>query len=139
MRLVLFVILFVPMLVFAYPSGFIHPLNFDDSEEQKKQVLIYIQNTILHDYCGPQSESCHSSIIVIEREENLKAFYELVLITNKEYLNKIIDEYCNSEFFRCTYSNLLSAYKEILWLNKDLVSIQQNNDYSRYREKLRVK
>lgn len=125
MKIFIFIALYIFSPVFAQALGFINPLTFDNSEKQKEDVLIYIQNKILQAYCGPQSIRCHSSIIVIEREENLKAFYKLTKIKNKKYLNDLINEYCNSVFFRCTYTNLLSAYEENLWFDKNFMNVQK--------------
>lgn len=121
-------------LAFAQPIEFVHPLEFDGSKEQQEKVLAYIQNDILQNHCGPKDDSCHSAIIAIEREENFKAFLELTAVTNKEYLDKLILEYCHSEFFKCTYENLLKAYEESLWCDKGLIGIRKKDPKSRYRE-----
>ena len=33
-------------------AQFVHPLNLDGSEAQKKEVITYITNRVKHDYCG---------------------------------------------------------------------------------------
>lgn len=134
MRTIIFIIFAVSTLAFAQPIAFVHPLDFDGSDEQKEKVLAYIQDDILQHHCGPNDDSCHTSVIAIEREENFKAFLELTAVSNQEYLDKLIEEYCHSEFFNCTYENILKAYEENLWCDKGLIGIRKKDPSSRYSE-----
>lgn len=134
MRIIIFTFLLLPMLAFGLPPKFIHPLEFDGSHDQTEKVLFYIQDDILENHCGPGDESCHSFIITFEREENFNAFMALTKVTNRDYLNRLIQEYCNSEFFKCTYANILKAYEENLWCDKGLIGIRKKDPYSRYSE-----
>lgn len=134
MRIIIFTFLLLPVLSFGLPSKFVHPLEFDGGHDQTEKVLVYIQDDILENHCGPGDESCHSSIIIIEREENFNAFMALTKVTNRDYLDKLIQEYCNSEFFKCTYANILKAYEENLWCDKGLIGIRKKDPYSRYSE-----
>ncbi|WP_158076860.1 hypothetical protein [Wohlfahrtiimonas populi] len=53
MRIIIFTFLLLPVLAFGLPSKFVHPLEFDGSHDQMEKVLVYIQDDILENHCGP--------------------------------------------------------------------------------------
>lgn len=132
-------ILFTVLLILASASAqlpeFVSPVEFDGSDEQKAQVSLYIQNTIMHKYCDNDDEdddnACHPVVIDIEQKENFKAFLALVAVKNKTYLNKLISEHCHIDFFQCSYDNLLHIYEDNLWCDSGLFNFRKKYIYSK--------
>ncbi len=77
---------------FSQPQGFVNPLEFDNTDQQRQKVISYIKNGTLHKYCDSEDDACHPNILQLSQADNLTAFIELSAIQNKEYLNSLIDE-----------------------------------------------
>lgn len=131
MTKILYAIILMPSLLMAQPAGFINPLTFDNTEAQKQKVIAYIKDESLHKYCYTSEDSCHPFVLQLAQSDNLSAFLKLSTIQNKEYLNSLIKEYCNSEFFQCSYENILEVYEENLWCDVKLGDMRsiQNSEY----------
>ncbi len=116
---------------FSQPQGFVNPLEFDNTDQQRQKVISYIKNGTLHKYCDSEDDACHPNVLQLAQADSLTAFLELSAIQNKEYLNSLIEEYCNSEFFQCSYENLLKVYEENLWCDVKLSDMRsiQNSEY----------
>lgn len=129
-NLILMMTLFLSF-AFSQPQGFVNPLEFDNTDQQRQKVISYIKNGTLHKYCDSEDDACHPNILQLSQADNLTAFIELSAIQNKEYLNSLIDEYCNSEFFQCSYENLLKVYEENFWCDVGIWEMrdEQNSDF----------
>lgn len=130
MRKILLLILLPISVVMAQPEGFVHPLKYDHSEQQQAKVIEYIKEGSFHKYCY-DNEACHPNVLKLVESDNITAFLELSKIQHKEYLDKLIEENCNSEFFQCSYDNLLNVYKENLWCDVGIWAMrsEQNVDF----------
>lgn len=130
MKKISLIILLSMSVVMAQPEGFVNPLNYDHSEQQKAKVIQYIKEGNLHKYCDDE-EACHPSVLQLAQSDNVTAFLELSKIQNKEYLNKLIEENCNSEFFKCSYEDLLKVYEENFWCDVGIWEMRnaQNIDF----------
>lgn len=128
-NLILMMTLFLSF-AFSQPADFVNPLNYDHSEQQKAKVIQYIKEGNLHKYCDDE-EACHPSVLQLAQSDNVTAFLELSKIQNKEYLNKLIEENCNSEFFKCSYEDLLKVYEENFWCDVGIWEMRnaQNIDF----------
>lgn len=115
MRIILCALFLLVSNAFAQPEGFVNPLHFDYTDFQKEKVIAYIQQGSFNKYCEEMGSACHPNILQLAQTDNLMAFLELSDISNKDYLNQLIEEHCNSERFQCSYDNLLNVYKERLW------------------------
>ncbi|MGP4129479.1 hypothetical protein OJE16_06745 [Pantoea tagorei] len=58
----------------AANAGFVHPLDFDGSEAQKKEVISYIQKRVKADYCDGQLDMCQPTTLRMMEKQNLNAF-----------------------------------------------------------------
>lgn len=132
MKIIIFTILYISMLAFSQPRGFIHPLKYDGSEEQKMKLIEYIDNSVFRSHCDGSHDNCHSMIMDFDKEENYRAFMELTKVSNAPYLEKVIKEYCGLGLFQCSYENILHAYKATLWCDKALIEYRENDPTSKY-------
>ena len=129
-NLIFIMILFLPS-AFSQPQDFVNLLEFDNTDQQRQKVILYINNGILHKYCDSGDDACHPNVLQLAQADSFAAFLELSAVQNKEYLNKLIEENCNSEFFQCRYEDLLKVYEENFWCDVKLGAMRsaQNSEY----------
>lgn len=112
MKLVtMFITLFIS---FSANAGFIHPMDFNGSETQKKEVINYIQARVKHDYCNSGLDMCQNTTLRMMENQNLKAFKEASKASNRAVMNRVIKDYCNSGLEMCNYTTILMMYKQNL-------------------------
>ncbi|GAA5099167.1 hypothetical protein [Wohlfahrtiimonas larvae] len=99
----------------AQPEGFVHPSSYDETDQQYQKVLEYIEQYNINQYCNTDDSICHPNVLRAAESDNISAFLSLSTVQNQEYLNRLIEEYCNTDFFQCGYANLLKLYEEKLW------------------------
>lgn len=103
------ILLFVGTLS-AQEMGFVHPLDFKDTEAQRKKVIKYIENNVKETYSNIGMDN-PATLRMMEKEE-LDAFKKLTKAKNGNLLNKVIKTYC--DIGMCNYTTILMMYDEEL-------------------------
>lgn len=104
-------ILLVISLLFVtnlFAQSFVSPINFVENEINKQMVISFIKKQVKDDYTAI-GMSDPSTLRMMEAE-NLKAFKELIKVTNTALLKQVIKTYC--DIGMCNYSTILMMYKE---------------------------
>lgn len=99
-------------------AGFVHPMDFDGSEAQKKEVIEFIKDTVKRDYCDGALDMCDHSTLRMMEEQNLSAFKKATQAEDRKIMDRVIKDYCNSTIDMCSYDNLLMMYQENLKASK---------------------
>jgi len=107
-RLFLLLMLLIPSFIFAQSSGFIHPLDFIDTETNRAKVIEYIESNVKKTYSAIGMDN-PSTLRMMEKEE-LKCFKELTKVKNRKLLDRVINTYC--KLGMCNYNTILMMYKE---------------------------
>lgn len=104
------ILLFISFLFFSNLSAqlFVSPINFVENEANIQRVLAFIKKQVKDDYSAIGMGD--PSTLRMMEQENLKAFKELIKVTNHSLLNDVIKTYC--EIGMCNYSTILMMYKE---------------------------
>ncbi len=95
-------------------SGFVHPMNFNGSEKQRKQVINFIEARVRHDYCNSRVDMCQNTTLRMMEKANLEAFKEATQATNRSVMDRVIKDYCQSGVDMCNYKTILMMYKKNL-------------------------
>ncbi|POD91431.1 hypothetical protein BV924_21395 [Pectobacterium odoriferum] len=113
-------LLFIPLFFssFMAAAAFIHPMDFDNSEAQKNEVIEFIKETVKQDYCESGFDMCQESMLRMMEKENLNAFKLATKAKDRKIMDKVIEDYCESGFDMCNYSNIYMMYKENLKASK---------------------
>lgn len=101
-------------------AQFIHPLDFNGSESQKKAVIAYIQDRVNSDYCE-KVDMCQETTLRMMEQENLEAFKRLTQAKSREILDRAIHDYCG-KVDMCTYQTLEMMYNENLKKSSEKLS-----------------
>ena len=101
-------------------AQFIHPMDFNGSDAQKKIVISYIQDRVKSDYCK-KIDMCQESMLRMMEQENLEAFKRLTKATNRKILDRAIRDYCG-KVDMCTYQMLEMMYNENLQKSTEKLS-----------------
>ena len=105
-------ITFIPIVLFlalySYSQSFISPIGFVESETSKAQVIAFIKKQVKDDYTKIGMDD--ASTLRMMEQENLKAFKELITVTNTTLLAKVMKTYC--DIGMCNYTTILMMYKE---------------------------
>lgn len=96
----------------ALAADFIHPMDFDGSDAQKKKVIQIIKARVKKDYCDTV-DMCQPSTLRMMEQQNLNAFKEATRATNREIMDRVIKDYCYT-IDMCSYTTILMMYKENL-------------------------
>lgn len=99
-------------MVFSVNAKFIHPMDFDGSEDQKKEVIEHIRSTVKNDYCNGDLDMCQDVMLRMMEDENLNAFKLATKATNRKIMNRVIKDYCNSGLDMCNYVMINMMYEE---------------------------
>lgn len=107
----------------AAPAGYVDPIKFDGSEEQKTQVINYIKANVHKTYCEGIGQCSASTLRMMEKEElqNFKFLAKEARNHEKEF-RQVYKEYCQG-IGQCGYSTLKMMYvqevesssKELTW------------------------
>lgn len=103
-------------------AGFIHPLDFDGSEAQKKEVITYIKDRVKADYCDGQINMCQPTTLRMMENENLNAFKKLTKASDRQVLDGVIKDYCQRGLYMCTYTTIEMMYQQNLKANNQELS-----------------
>lgn len=110
-KLLFFTFLFCSSNAFG---DFIHPMDFDGSEAQKKRVIQIIKDRVRKDYCESGLDMCQETTLRMMENENLKAFKQATKAKNRSIMDRVIKDYCYSGLDMCNYSTIYMMYQENL-------------------------
>jgi len=94
--------------LFSQNIGFIHPLDFKNTESGRQKVIEYIKNNVKETYAAIGMDD-PSTLRMMEKEE-LRCFKKLTKVKNRQLLDRVIKTYC--DIGMCNYSTILMMYKE---------------------------
>lgn len=110
-KLLFFTFLFASLSAFA---DFVHPMDFDGSEAQKKRVIKIIKERVRKDYCNSELNMCQETTLRMMENENLRAFKQSTKAKNRRIMDRVIKDYCYSGLDMCNYSTIFMMYQENL-------------------------
>lgn len=93
-------------------AGFVHPMDFNGSDAQKKEVIEYIQARVRKEYCESGLDMCQNTTLRMMEKKNLEAFKEASQATDRSVMNRVIRDYCYGGVDMCNYSTILMMYKK---------------------------
>ncbi|MBD8682336.1 hypothetical protein IFT57_11255 [Pseudomonas sp. CFBP 13719] len=96
----------------ALGADFVHPMEFNGTEQQKDQVIQYITETVEKDYCG-KVDMCDASTLRMMEASDLKSFKQAAKAKNREIMDTVIHDYCH-RVDMCSYSNIWMMYQQNL-------------------------
>jgi len=101
----------------AAAAAFVHPMDFDNSKSQKKQVVDYIKYVVNHEYCSKMDMCTPATLRMMERS-NLSAFKELTTAKNRKLMDRMIHDYCRNSLRVCSYTTIKMMYAHNLSASK---------------------
>lgn len=102
-------------------AGFIHPMDFNGSEAQKKEVVEYIKARVKHDYCDGQIDMCQATTLRMMEQQNLESFKKATQAKDRDIMDRAIKDYCHGGIDMCSYDTIWMMYQENLKAsNEDL-------------------
>lgn len=108
MKPILFISIFTLFNSIVFAQSFVSPIGFIENDENKSKVIAFIEKQVREDYSAIGMGD--PVTLRMMEEENLKAFKELLTVTNTELLEDVIKTYC--EIGMCNYSTILMMYNE---------------------------
>jgi len=99
-------LVFFSSILFA--QSFVSPIAFVDNESNRQKVISFIKEQVKQEYT--EIGLGDPSTLRMMEQENLKAFKELIKVTNTSLLKDVIKTYC--EVGMCNYSTIWMMYKE---------------------------
>ena len=91
-----------------FSQSFVSPINFVSNETNKQKVIAFIKSSVKAEYT--KIGMGDPATLRMMENENLKAFKELVKVSDKKLLQSIIDTYC--EIGMCNYTTFIMMYNE---------------------------
>lgn len=91
-----------------FAQSFVSPIGFVSNESNKQRVVSFIKKQVKDDYTAIGMDD--PVTLRMMEEENLKAFKELITVSNTSLLRDVIKTYC--EIGMCNYSTILMMYRE---------------------------
>jgi hypothetical protein len=111
MKILFIILAFFPLHVFA---DFIHPMDFDGSEKQKKRVVEIIKDRVKKDYCEGVIDMCQATTLRMMEKQNLAAFKQASKAKNRNIMDRVIKDYCLGAIDMCNYTTIMMMYKQNL-------------------------
>ena len=108
-KLLLALMLLLPINTYA---DFIHPMDFNGSEEQKNRVVEIIKARVKKDYCQSGINMCQDTTLRMMEQQNLNAFKAATKAKNRKIMDRAIKDYCLSGIDMCNYTTILMMYKQ---------------------------
>jgi len=100
----------------SYAKNLLHPLSFRGSEQEKKDIIAFIEKNVHEIYCDNKllQSMCTNSILRMMEEEELNSFKKLTMAKEENILNSVINTYCTNSALEdmCMYSNILLIYED---------------------------
>ncbi len=98
---------------YAAPKGFVDPVNFDGSDNMKKNVIAYIKQQTAND-AGAIGLNSPTMLRMMERQE-MNSFKNLIAKKlDAEIWQQVLDNYCNVIIVTCGYQMLEMMYSQEL-------------------------
>jgi hypothetical protein len=116
------IVCFLLILPLGVNADFIHPMDFDGSDEQKQRVIEIIKKQVKKDYCESGLDMCQETTLRMMEEENLNAFKKATQAKNRKIMDRVIRDYCNNMLNMCSYANIWMMYEENLKASKKSLS-----------------
>jgi hypothetical protein len=109
MKNLIVIITLILATAFVYAADFVHPLDFEDTEEERQKVIQYIESVVKETYSKIGMDD-PSTLRMMERE-HLDCFKKLTKVTdNRALLDRVIKTYC--DIGMCDYSTIWMMYQE---------------------------
>lgn len=99
------------ILCFEAFAAFIHPMDFNGSEAQKKQVIQNIRSSVKIDYCD-KLKVCSASFLRRMEQKELDSFKLITKAENRKMLNNLMNTFCTKD--SCNYSMIWRMYQREL-------------------------
>ena len=116
-KLTLYIFLF--LIFFNKPTfakNIPHPLDFNGSEQGKKNIISFIEKNVYKTYCENEmlKSMCTNSLLRMMEDEELTSFKKLTKAKEETILNNVIQTYCLNSMLEdmCMYSTILMMYEE---------------------------
>ena len=109
MKNLIFLLAICSFALTGYCQSFVSPIGFEQNDASKESVLAYIRKQVKAD-CAKIGMDDPSTLRLME-QENLKAFKELITVTNVSLLKRVIKTYCEDTGI-CDYQTLLIMYNQ---------------------------
>ena len=111
--------IFLCLIFFSKPSiakNIPHPLDFNGSEQGKKNIISFIEKNVYETYCENEmlKSMCTNSLLRMMEDEELTSFKKLTKAKEETILNNVIQTYCLNSMLEdmCMYSTILMMYEE---------------------------
>jgi len=104
----LFIIIGVFFTTSLFAQSFVSPIGFTSNETNKQKVISFIKKQVKDDYSAIGMDD--PSTLRMMENENLKAFKELITVSNIPLLKNVIKTYC--DIGMCNYTTILMMYNE---------------------------
>lgn len=115
----LFLIIVLVLVAFSlYSEDMVHPLDFDGSDAQKEQVILFIQENVKETYTAIGMGD-PATLRMMEKEE-LECFKKLTQAEERELLDNVIETY--TAIGMVSYSTFWMMYEEELKASKETLS-----------------
>ncbi|MFJ7311446.1 hypothetical protein ACIQVE_01490 [Pseudomonas sp. NPDC098747] len=89
---------------------FVHPLDFNGSNEQKNLTISTIEKRVEANLCSGPIVFCQKSTIRLTENIELHAFKALTKEKDRAAMDRIIDSQCSSTSKYCSYSLIHMLY-----------------------------
>ena len=116
-KITLYIFLF--FIIFTKPTiakNIPHPLEFNGSEQAKKNIISFIEKNVYKIYCENEmlKSMCTNSNLRMMENEELTSFKKLTKTKEETILNNVIQTYCLNSMLEdmCMYSTILMMYEE---------------------------
>ena len=100
----------------GYTKNIPHPIDFNGSEQEKKNIIFFIEKYIKEIYCENEmlKSMCTNSLLRMMEDEELTSFKKLTKAKEEVILNNVIQTYCMNVMLEdnCMYSTILMMYEE---------------------------
>lgn len=107
-------LIFLGLLPFAVQAAeFVSPLTFDGSNEQKQQVIRYIEKRV-EKQMKLFGDSASPTMKSLLEEQSLTSFKKMLDVIDKVLLKEVIKRNCKSAIDLCDYTTIEMLYEQDL-------------------------
>lgn len=100
-------------------ADFVHPMDFDGSEQQKNEVIQYIKDRVRQSYCNSNLDMCQETILRMMEKQNLASFKNVTKAKNRQIMDRVIKDYCQGSLDMCDYTVIEMMYLQNLSASKE--------------------
>lgn len=91
----------------------ITPIGFEVTDENKAEVIAFINKNVERIFCVTNKENCKSVFVANKKQEDLDAFKKL-MEADKTIVKDLIVDHCRYDFSNCRYSEMLTDYNKLI-------------------------